>query len=92
MSPQRKGSRRGSTYKPPRDRREVVVAVLVSLGIVVVTVALVWFLRPNRDSGSSSTTDTVATSTTTAGETTTTVAGATTTVAPTTAPATTSTP
>ena len=93
MSPQRKGSRRGTDWKPPRDRREVVVAVLASLTVIVVTVALVWFLRPNRDSGSSSTTDTVATSTTAAGETTTTVAGeTTTTVAPTTAPASTSTP
>jgi hypothetical protein len=92
MSPQRKGSKRGTGWKPPRDRREIAVAVLASLTVIVVTVALVWFLRPNRNSGSSSTSDTVATSTTTAGETTTTVAGETTTVAPTTAPAETSTP
>jgi hypothetical protein len=72
MSPQRKGSKRGTGWRPPRDRHEMVVAVLASLSVIVVTAALVWFLRPNRDSGSSSTTDTVATSTTVAGETTTT--------------------
>ena len=52
MSPQRKGSKRGSGWKRPRDRREIVIAVLASLTVVVVTMALVWFLRPNRDSGS----------------------------------------
>ena len=51
MSPQRKGSRRGTGWKPPRDRREVVIAVLASLAVIVVTASLVWFLRPNRDSG-----------------------------------------
>jgi hypothetical protein len=57
------------------------VAVLAALSVIVVTGALVWFLRPNRDSGSSPTSNTVATATTAAGETTT--------VAPTTAPSTT---
>ena len=84
MSPQRKGSRRGTAWRPPRDRRELVVAVLASLTVIVVTAALVWFLRPNRDSGSSSTVSTAATTATTA--------AGTTTVAPTTAPTTTSTP
>jgi ABC-type transporter Mla subunit MlaD len=77
---QRRGSR--TNWKPPRNRREVAVAVLASLAVVVVTVALVWFLRPNRDSGSSPTVDTV-TPTTATGSTTT---------APTTAPAPSSTP
>jgi hypothetical protein len=80
MSPQRKGSRRGTGWKPRRDRREIMVAVLASLAVVVVTASLVWFLRPNRDSGTSSVPDTVATSTT--------VPGATTTAPATTAPAT----
>ena len=91
---QRRGSKRGTGYKPPRERREIVTAVLASLTVIVVTAALVWFLRPNRDSGSTSTPDTVAT--TVAGDTTTTVPGETTpTVAgdtTTTAPAATSTP
>jgi len=82
MSPQREGRRTG--WKPPRDRREVVVAVLVALGVVVVTVALVWFLRPNQDSGSSTSDTTPATSA--VSDTTTTVAPSTT-VAPTTVPA-----
>jgi hypothetical protein len=87
---QRRGSKRGSDWKPPRDRREVAVAVLASLSVIVVTAALLWFLRPGRNSGSTSTTiPTTPTSTTVAGETTTTLP---TTVAPTTAPATTSTP
>jgi hypothetical protein len=82
MSPQRRGPRRGSGWKPPRDRRELVVAVLASLTVIVVTGALIWFLRPNRDSGSSPTSNTVATTTTAAGATTTTVPGATTTTTP----------
>ena len=84
MSPQRRGSKRGSDWKPPRDRREIAVAVLASLAVIVVTAALVWFLRPNRDSGSTSTVTTVASDTTTTVPVTT--------VAPTTAPAATSTP
>ncbi len=103
MSPQRKGSKRGSDWKPPRDRREVLTAVLAGLAVIVVTAALVWFLRPNRDSGSTSTGDTVTTPTTVAADSTTTLPTDTTlptettlptdtTVAPTTAPAATSTP
>jgi regulatory protein YycH of two-component signal transduction system YycFG len=84
MSPQRKGSKRGSEWKPPRDRREIMTAVLASLAVIVVTASLVWFLRPNRDSGSSSTVDTSVTTPTTL--------PTDTTVAPTTAPAETSTP
>ena len=86
---QRRGSKRGSTYRAPRDKREIAVAVLASLAVIVVTAALVWFLRPNRNSGSTSTATT--TPTTVAGATTTTLPTATT-VAPTTAPAATSTP
>jgi hypothetical protein len=84
MSPQRKGSKRGSDWKPPRDRRELATAVLAALAVIVVTAALLWFLRPNRDSGSSSTVDTSVTTPTTL--------PTDTTVAPTTAPAETSTP
>jgi hypothetical protein len=83
VSPQRKGSKRGSGWKPPRDRREIVIAVLASLAVIVVTAALVWFVRPNRDSGSTTTSDTTVTTPTTVPVTT---------VAPTTAPAATSTP
>ena len=75
-------------WKPPRDRRELVVAVLASLTIIVITAALLWFLRPNRDSGSTVTDTTVAS--TTAPAATTTVPGATTTAPATTAPVTTS--
>jgi hypothetical protein len=98
MSPQRRGSKRGSDWKPPRDRREIAIAVMASLAVVVVTAALVWFLRPNRDSGSSSS-DVTPTSVTAPSSTTlpTTVPVDGTvpgdgTVAPTTAPAATSTP
>jgi hypothetical protein len=83
MSPQRKRGRRSGSWKPPRDRREVVVAVLASLAVIVVTASLVWFLRPNRESGSSPTNDTVATTTLPAGVATT---------VPTTAPVTTAAP
>ena len=89
MSPQRKGSKRGSDWKPPRDRREVVVAVLASLAVVVVTAALVWFLRPNRDSGSTSTVNTTPATTVASGSATTVPV---TTLPVTTAPAATSTP
>jgi hypothetical protein len=95
MTPQRKGSKRGSGWKPPRDRRELVIAVLASLTVIVVTAALVWFLRPNRDSGSSDV-DLTPVSTTVAADTTTSLPTASVptdgTVAPTTAPAETSTP
>ncbi|MEX1007497.1 MAG: hypothetical protein WD271_06595 [Acidimicrobiia bacterium] len=43
--------RRRSTYKAPRNRRELTVAVLSSLGIIVAVAVLVWVLRPNKDSG-----------------------------------------
>jgi hypothetical protein len=93
MSPQRKGSKRGA-WKAPRDRREIAVAVLASLAVIVVTASLVWFLRPNRDSGSSSTTDTPTTLPTPAAPTSAPAAAPTTApaAAPTTAPAATSTP
>ncbi len=42
-------------YKPPRPRRELVTGILVGVVIVVVTATLVWFLRPNRESTSTST-------------------------------------
>ena len=87
---QRKGSKRGSGWKPPRDRRELVIAVLASLAVIVVTASLVWFLRPNRDSGSSDVPLTPTPTTVAAGASTTLPTD--TTVAPTTAPAATSTP
>ena len=89
MSPQRRSK---SGWKPPRDRHEVIVAVLAALSVIVVTFALVWFLRPNRDSGSSSSDTT--TPATTAPVTTTTpgTAAPATTVPVTTAPAAPSTP
>ena len=78
MSPKARG-KSSTGWKPPRDRREIVIAVLASMTVVVITVALVWFLRPNHDSGST-VTDTVVT---------TAPAGATTTAPVTTAPVTT---
>jgi regulatory protein YycH of two-component signal transduction system YycFG len=92
MSPQRKGSKRGSGWKPPRDRREVRIAILAALAVIVVTAALIWFLRPNRDSGSTTTSETVTTPTTVAPTTVTPTTVTPTTVTPTTAPAATSTP
>ena len=85
MSPQRRSK---SGWKPPRDRHEVIVAVLAALTVIVVTFALVWFLRPNRDSGSSSSD----TATTTAPVTTTPATTAPTTVPATSTPAAPSTP
>jgi hypothetical protein len=49
LSPPRR--RRPGTYRPPRDRREIVVAVVCALGVLVVTVTLLFVLRP-RDEGS----------------------------------------
>lgn len=63
MSPKSRG-KSSTGWKPPRDRREVVIAVLASLTVIVVTAALVWFLRPNRESTATPAVDTVATSTT----------------------------
>jgi hypothetical protein len=43
--------RRRTPYKAPRDRREVVVAVLCAVAVVLVTAVLVWVFRPNKDLG-----------------------------------------
>jgi hypothetical protein len=40
-------------YRPPRKRSEVLTAVGAVIGVLVVTAALIWFLRPD-DSGSES--------------------------------------
>jgi hypothetical protein len=40
-------------YRPPRSRREVLTAVAAVVAVLVVTAALIWFLRPSdSDSGS----------------------------------------
>ena len=44
--------RRRDAYRPPRSRREVLTAVGAVVGVLVVTAALIWFLRPNDNSGS----------------------------------------
>jgi hypothetical protein len=45
-------SRRRDAYRPPRSRREVLTAVAAVVGVLVVTVALIWFLQPGGKSGS----------------------------------------
>jgi hypothetical protein len=80
MSPKARGD-----WKPPRDRREVLTAVLAALAIVVVVASLVWFLRPNRESASSPAATTPAPTSSVA---TTTAPGASTTVPPTSTPST----
>jgi hypothetical protein len=45
-------TRRRTPYKPPRNRRELAVAILAATAIVLVTAVLVWALRPNKDLGS----------------------------------------
>lgn len=53
MTPSR---RPRGTYRPPRKRSEVMTAVAAVVGVLVVTAALIWFLRPSdSDSGSPST-------------------------------------
>jgi hypothetical protein len=47
MSPSRRRTRGG--YVPPRKRSEIVTAVAAVVAVLLVTVALIWFLRP-RDS------------------------------------------
>jgi hypothetical protein len=42
--------RRPGAYRPPRDRREIAVAVLAALGVLVVTAALLFVLRPRDES------------------------------------------
>ena len=48
MSPPRH-RRRPGTYRPPRDRREILMAVLCGLGVLAVTVVLLIVLRPRDD-------------------------------------------
>ena len=82
MSP----SRRTTTYRPRRDRREVTIAVLVGAGILIFTALRVWVLGPH-DSGSSN-----SPTTTTAPAATTTTAPGSGVTTPSTAAATTTTP
>jgi hypothetical protein len=44
--------RRRTPYKPPRDRRELAIAVLSAVAVIAVTAVLVWVFRPNKDLGS----------------------------------------
>jgi hypothetical protein len=37
-------------YRPPRDRREVVLAVLSVLGVLVFTAVMLWVLAPEDES------------------------------------------
>lgn len=46
MTPARRTAR---TYKPPRDRREVVVAALAGLGVLAFTGGMVALLAPKDD-------------------------------------------
>jgi hypothetical protein len=48
-------SHRRTPYKPPRNRREVAIAVSCAIAIVVVTAVLVWVFRPNKDLGTNNT-------------------------------------
>jgi hypothetical protein len=59
-------SRRRTPYKPPRDRRELAVAVLCALTVIIVTSVLVWVFRPNKDLGGSEPTATTSAPSTTA--------------------------
>jgi hypothetical protein len=54
MSPRRASAPAGKRvpYRAPRDRRELWTAIAAASLVVIVTVSLVWFLRPNRDSTS----------------------------------------
>ena len=49
MSPKSRG-KSSTGWKPPRDRREIVIAALAALTVIVITMAVVWFVRPNRES------------------------------------------
>jgi hypothetical protein len=62
--------RRRTPYKAPRDRREVVVAVLCAVAVVLVTATLVWVFRPNKDAGTDKTVFPEPTTTVVPGETT----------------------
>lgn len=37
------------TYRPPRDRRELVLAVMCVLAVIVLTAVLLWVLEPEDD-------------------------------------------
>ena len=48
MSPSRR--HRPGTYRPPRDRRDVLVAIACAISVLVVTAALLLVLRPRDES------------------------------------------
>lgn len=52
MSPSRRRTRGG--YRPPRKRSEVLTAVGAVLAVLLVTAALIWFLRPQKSSSGGS--------------------------------------
>jgi hypothetical protein len=43
----RRRPRPRGAYRPPRKRSEVITAIAAVVGVLVVTAALIWFLRPN---------------------------------------------
>lgn len=46
MTASRRRTRPRGAYRPPRKRSEVLTAVAAVVGVLVVTAALIWFLRP----------------------------------------------
>ena len=49
MSPARTQARSGA-YRPPRARREIALAVLGVLSVVIVTAVLIWVFAPSDES------------------------------------------
>jgi hypothetical protein len=50
MSPTRRST---GTYKPPRDRHELVVAALAGLGVLAFTGVMIWVLAPEDETAPS---------------------------------------
>jgi hypothetical protein len=48
---------RSRSYRPPRDRREVIVAVLGSLAVLAITGLLLWVLAPEQETSTPDITD-----------------------------------
>ena len=51
--------RKRTAYKPPRNPRDVLIAIGSALAVVIVTVGLIWFFAPDDNDDSNPTTPVV---------------------------------
>jgi hypothetical protein len=48
-------AKRRQGYKPPRDPREIFIAIVAALAVVMIAAVLIWVFQPGDDSGTTTT-------------------------------------